>query len=102
MQNDLVKRRDDLVNTREMAGRMDMGVIGCLLVVAALLRSATADTYVVLGNLRWSVPTNGDDGAYRMWAAGQDFEIGDTLGGFLTRDFSGLCLTLSPIALINL
>ncbi|KAF9613460.1 hypothetical protein IFM89_008307 [Coptis chinensis] len=57
-----------------------MGVIACLLVAAALLHGAmAADTYVVLDNLGWSVPTTGNEGPYRTWVTGKDFETGDTL-----------------------
>ncbi|KAF5184152.1 cucumber peeling cupredoxin-like [Thalictrum thalictroides] len=54
-----------------------MGVIVCLLVVSTLLHSAAADTYVVLDNLGWTIPSG--NGAYSTWATNKDFEIGDVL-----------------------
>ncbi|KAL5547806.1 hypothetical protein UlMin_003037 [Ulmus minor] len=58
-----------------MASNYNMGLIGCLVVVLALVKGATADFYVVGDNLGWTIPPN--TSFYSEWASSKDFEIGD-------------------------
>ncbi|KAL5547807.1 hypothetical protein UlMin_003038 [Ulmus minor] len=58
-----------------MASNYNMGLIGCLVVVLALVKGATADFYVVGDNLGWTIPLN--TSFYSEWASSKDFEIGD-------------------------
>ncbi|KAH7856010.1 hypothetical protein Vadar_031563 [Vaccinium darrowii] len=59
-----------------MASRV--AVIGCLVVIAAVVMGAAADTYTVGDSLGWTVPPGGRI-AYSVWADKQTFEVGDTL-----------------------
>ncbi|KAJ4949974.1 hypothetical protein NE237_026806 [Protea cynaroides] len=60
-----------------MASRMSC-LFGCVLIVAALLQGASAQTtHVVLGSEGWIIPSN--QSAYSTWAASQTFSVGDTL-----------------------
>lgn len=60
-----------------MASRVT--VIGCLVIIAAVVMGAAADTYTVGDSLGWTVPPGGRI-AYSVWADKQTFEVGDTLG----------------------
>lgn len=51
-------------------------LFGYLMVAAALLIGATADTHTVGNNLGWAIPPGGSV-AYKTWAATKDFGIGD-------------------------
>ncbi|KAM2193440.1 hypothetical protein ACFX1R_027722 [Malus domestica] len=55
------------------------GLIGCLLlVVVALWKGATAETYKVGDDLGWTIPPAGSV-AYSTWANAKRFQIGDTI-----------------------
>ncbi|GMY35831.1 cucumber peeling cupredoxin-like [Fagus crenata] len=58
-----------------MASRM--GMIGCLIVVVALLNGATAREYQVGDSLGWTVPPN--TSYYTNWASTKTFLLGDEL-----------------------
>lgn len=56
------------------------GLIGCLLlIVVALWKGATAETYTVGDDLGWTIPPAGSV-AYSTWANAKRFQIGDTIG----------------------
>ncbi|GMY35832.1 cucumber peeling cupredoxin-like [Fagus crenata] len=54
-----------------------MGLIGCLIVVVALLNGATAREYQVGDSLGWTVPPN--TSYYTNWASTKTFLLGDKL-----------------------
>ncbi|XP_077220597.1 early nodulin-like protein 11 [Tasmannia lanceolata] len=56
------------------------GLIGCVLVISALLHCTAAQTRHVVGgqSLGWTVPPGGA-ATYTTWAASQTFMVGDTL-----------------------
>ena len=56
-----------------------MVLFGYLMVAAALLIGATADTHTVGNSLGWTVPPAGSV-AYKTWAGITDFAVGDTVG----------------------
>ncbi|OUZ99881.1 Plastocyanin-like [Macleaya cordata] len=63
---------------RNMGSRV--GLIGFVLVLAAFLYEANAETYTVLDTIGWEIPPDGNgDAAYRNWTKGKEFEVGDTL-----------------------
>ncbi|KAF8393187.1 hypothetical protein HHK36_021428 [Tetracentron sinense] len=59
-----------------MASRMVF--LGCVLLVAALLQGASAETYTVGDSLGWTVPPGGPI-AYSTWANQHTFRVGDIL-----------------------
>lgn len=77
--NRVTENRGDLsdhLQHREMARRLNMVF---LLVAAALLQSAAAQTTHVVGDASgWIVPPNAD--TYSNWAANKTFVVGDILG----------------------
>ncbi|PIA42411.1 hypothetical protein AQUCO_02000099v1 [Aquilegia coerulea] len=55
------------------------GLIGCVIVLVALLDGAAAQTtHLVLDNQGWIIPTEGAS-AYTNWTATKTFMVGDTL-----------------------
>lgn len=58
-----------------------IALIGCLLlvIVVALLKGATADSYTVGEDLGWNIPPAGSV-AYSTWAASKRFQLGDVVG----------------------
>lgn len=56
-----------------------LGLIVCLIAVVSLLKGATAATYTVGDELGWTIPPLGSV-AYKTWARGKVFEIGDVIG----------------------
>ncbi|KAF8393192.1 hypothetical protein HHK36_021433 [Tetracentron sinense] len=59
-----------------MASRMVL--VGCVLLLAALLQGATAVTYTVGDSLGWTTPPGGAI-AYSTWANQHTFRVGDNL-----------------------
>lgn len=59
---------------------MDKGVscIGWLIAAAILVSGCAADTYTVGNGMGWTIPPGGEV-AYTTWAAGFDFDVGDTI-----------------------
>ncbi|KAK3210951.1 hypothetical protein Dsin_015657 [Dipteronia sinensis] len=56
------------------------GLIGCLIVVLALLESATAATQYTVGDgFGWAVPPNNSTNFYDDWVSNKTFQIGDSI-----------------------
>jgi hypothetical protein len=66
-----------------MASRM--GIVGCLIVVVALLNGATAREYQVGDSLGWTVPPN--TSYYTNWASTKTFLLGDELSKQSSKSF---------------
>lgn len=71
-----------------------IALIGCLLlvIVVALLKGATADSYTVGEDLGWNIPPAGSV-AYSTWAASKRFQLGDVVGTSITNSRSICCVT---------
>lgn len=73
-----------------MASQTKKVLFGYLIVAAALLIGATADTHKVGDKLGWSIPPGGSI-AYKTWAGFQDFEIGHTVGNNNHASYNRIC-----------
>lgn len=70
-----------------------MGLIGCSIVVMALLFGATeAREYEVGDSFGWNIPPN--QNFYSDWASSKSFFVGDSLGKLFTRIHSFLASIL--------
>ncbi|KAE8675877.1 hypothetical protein F3Y22_tig00111640pilonHSYRG00066 [Hibiscus syriacus] len=71
--------RDDLSNSRKMAGHsFGLRLIGLLTVAMAILEGAIATDYVVGDDYGWDLPPNNSTDYYPSWANRYDCKVGDS------------------------
>lgn len=75
-----------------------LGLIVCLIAVVSLLKGATAATYTVGDELGWTIPPLGSV-AYKTWARGKVFEIGDVIGKHILNNIEIASFSRLPVHL---